>query len=70
MGHGSVKGIRLRKVPGPTNCRDAGLETGNLRALGVSIALCDGLRYVWSLWASNPEYNFGRLYSYSLGPLD
>ncbi|ONI15377.1 hypothetical protein PRUPE_3G040300 [Prunus persica] len=40
----------------PTNCRDAGLETGNLRALGVFIASCDGLRHVWSLWASNPEY--------------
>ncbi|KAL6270545.1 hypothetical protein ACE6H2_027456 [Prunus campanulata] len=69
MGHGSVKGIRLRKVPGPTNCRDAGLETGNLRELGASIALRDGLRHVWSLGLQARSI-FGRLYSYSLGPLD
>ncbi|KAI5351989.1 hypothetical protein L3X38_004880 [Prunus dulcis] len=46
MGHGSVKGTRLRKVPGPTNCRDADLETGNHRELGALIALCDGLRHL------------------------
>ncbi|KAI5322259.1 hypothetical protein L3X38_031331 [Prunus dulcis] len=36
MGHGSVKGTRLRKVPGPTNCRDADLETATWEMVRLS----------------------------------